>query len=371
MTDACGAASTERSSSGTDRADVPRRKSLTPRMLLGWFMTVLLLCGALVFVPVGDVTDAIARADKKFLALTLVPVMINLGLRGTRWALLLRPHFNVKGSEAFGPAVTGMALNAVLPARVGDLARISLGAQRFRASAAFVAGTVVVERILDAAVLLALLAGSVAMMDPGGDATVEILGYSLNTDVLIQGGQRLGKFTLLLLAAALVVLWRPVRQRVLAALSRIPTYGPRIRARVEPQLYEAARGLGTVARPRIFGGALVLTLIIWLALTASNLLVARAIEGVELNFLQAIAVTALAVGASFLPSAPGAWGLYEAGALLALTIVGALPEDSGIALAFVLLSHLATYLPTIIAGAVVSVVGRSGPSGARPQVDLT
>ena len=94
-----------------------------------------------------------------------------------------------------------------------------------------------------------------------------------------------------------------------------------------------------------------MSLLLWLALGLTNLLVARAMPGVELDFRQALVVTAISIAASAIPSVPGAWGVYEAGVLLALVLVRAAPEPGdGVAFAFV--SHLCQYLPVVVLGAI-------------------
>lgn len=341
------------------------------RAAVGWIITTVLISGIVVLVPIGDVVDAIARADIWLLLLALIPVSVNLWLRGTRWAVLLRTHLDVRPSEALGPAMVGMALNAVLPGRVGDFARISLGSRKFGATFAFVAGTVVVERLLDVAVLLGFLSLSTTLVEPPDGATVTVLGRTLTTSSLVESGRRLGLISACLLGIVLALLSRPLRDRLLALLSRLPRYGSRAYDWAKPRLHDIALGLGALGRPRLLLGATFWSVLIWLSLAASNLFVAMAIDGIELSLLAALTVTALAVGASFLPSAPGAWGLYEAGALLGLTISGALPDDASVGVAFAVLSHVMTYVPVIVAGGIANLTGSGRTPRSRREVAAT
>ena len=85
-------------------------------------------------------------------------IVANFGLRGWRWHLILHragvPH---RQRDAYGLTLVGYMGNNVLPARGGELLKIGLLGQRTTARRREILGTVLVERVLDAAVLIVLL----------------------------------------------------------------------------------------------------------------------------------------------------------------------------------------------------------------------
>lgn len=341
------------------------------RTVVGVLLTVVLLGGILLIVPVDEVLAAVGRADPVVLLVALGPALVNIYLRGARWAMLFRPRHVVRGTEALGPALIGLGLNAVLPGRVGDLARVSIGSRRFGVSMSFVASTIVVERFLDMAILLALVAGATAALpDLAAGTTVTVLDQELSATA-VTGAMKRVAWLSGALAVALVLALTPQFQRlVLRVVGWMPWVGARVRDWIEPRLAEVRSGLQVLREPGPLAAAAGMSVLMWVALAVGNVLVAEAIDGIALNLAQASVVTAIAIAASFLPSVPGAWGIYEAGALLGLAMVGASPEEAGIGVAFALISHLLTYLPVVVSGGVAGMrrsVDWRRPMGQRPQ----
>ncbi len=90
--------------------------------------------------------------------------LVELGVRALRWRLLLSPLAEVRYATSFGYLSIGHLANAILPARLGDIARGLLSATGIGVSRASVLGTIAVERIADAgllgsAVLIGVLIG--------------------------------------------------------------------------------------------------------------------------------------------------------------------------------------------------------------------
>lgn len=88
-----------------------------------------------------------------FVALT----MFSMWLRAWRWHYFLQPTANLSANRLFGPMMAGFAINGLLPARLGEFARAYVLARKESLPFPRVFGTIVVERIFDTLVLLALL----------------------------------------------------------------------------------------------------------------------------------------------------------------------------------------------------------------------
>src|SRR5918999_4956976 len=92
-----------------------------------------------------------------WIGLALLTIACTLVLRGWRWHRVLAlagiPH---RRRDAYGLTAVGYMGNNVLPARGGELLKIGLLGERTSARRREVLGTVIVERVLDAAVLAVL-----------------------------------------------------------------------------------------------------------------------------------------------------------------------------------------------------------------------
>jgi hypothetical protein len=98
----------------------------------------------------------------------------------------------------------------------------------------------------------------------------------------------------------------------------------------------------------------VYSITLWLAIAVYNYLIALGMSGIQLTFLQTIVVTSISITASSLPSAPGAWGVFEAGALFALVILG-IPFEQAVGVAYVLTIHIVNYLLVMLLGIMLAL----------------
>jgi glycosyltransferase 2 family protein len=268
-----------------------------------------------------------------WLVLALAVIAVNFALRGWRWHLIMRsagvPH---RRRDAYGLTMVGYMGNNVLPARGGELLKIGLLGQRTTARRREVLGTVLVERVLDAAVLLALLA---------------ILTW-VGVDGAPGGGSGAALAAAALVAAAGAMagyLW--LRRR-----GRFERFATTIRP--------VAGALKLLARPQGVPLAL-LTLSIWCIDGMTFLLIARAV-GVELDPLAALGVIVLASLAAALPAAPGYVGTFDAGMLLGLH---AADVTGGDAVGVLLLARFLFFVPATLAGLATLLIGYRGGQTRR------
>ena len=86
--------------------------------------------------------------------------MVDLGLRALRWQVLLGgiPDAATKAPYNLGVGylMIGFTLNAILPARLGDIGRAILAGNGFRIPRLAVFGTILIERVTDGLMMLLL-----------------------------------------------------------------------------------------------------------------------------------------------------------------------------------------------------------------------
>lgn len=107
--------------------------------------------------------DSFARLSFPFLLASLGGLAVGNAIRIVRWWWMLRslePDLGL--SRCVGPFLASVAVNNVVPFRAGDALRILGFRDQLNSPSMRVLGTVVVERFLDVAVLLGVLAVSLA-----------------------------------------------------------------------------------------------------------------------------------------------------------------------------------------------------------------
>ena len=100
---------------------------------------------------------AFARLSVSAVSLALVFLAVGWAMRIAHWWYMLRTlESGLPFAACIQPFFAGMALNNLLPLRAGDAFRIIGFRRQLRSPALRVAGTVVIEHILNMAVLLAI-----------------------------------------------------------------------------------------------------------------------------------------------------------------------------------------------------------------------
>ena len=273
-----------------------------------------------------------------WLGAALCVIAFNFGVRGWRWHRILRsagiPH---RERDAFGLTLVAYMGNNVLPARGGEVLKIVLLGARTTARRREVLGTVIVERVLDAAVLAVLF---VVLTSAGVDA---LPGG--------RGGAAAVTAGLIAVAAALALYLR-LRRR-----GRFERFAGAIRP--------VAGALRLLTRDKGIPLALI-SLAIWCVDTVSLLLIARSL-GIELDAVDAMAVIVLASLAVAIPAAPGYVGTFDAGMLLGLHAAGIHGAD---AVSLLLLARFLLFVPVTLAGLVALVFGYGGLRAAQREHHL-
>jgi uncharacterized protein (TIRG00374 family) len=268
--------------------------------------------------------------------------VVSLLLRGVSWAVVLKPALPTP--PATTPTVSAYAVgqlgNVVLPARLGEAAKVSLLGRRVPdAGWARLAGSVAAHRLLDALPLAALTIVLLALAGlPGWAAPTIVAG--------VAGG------VLALILAALLA----------RRLPRAPETAGRIRAAIE-----AARGGFAVLRAPLWAlGAFGVHAVSWLASVAAAWLGLRAF-GLDTPISASLLVVLATAAALALPLWPGNVGLLQVAVALALVPYG-VPKSQGFAAGIGLqaIETLAAVLPGLVAlaaeGISLTVLRRGVPS---------
>jgi len=158
---------------------------------------------------------------------------------------------------------------------------------------------------------------------------------------LIFGVALVGAFVMLLPAA------RRLAERVIMALPLVPT-GPK--AKVAQLLHAFSRGFDSLADWRLIVGIAFHTMLLWGVVAWTLQIMALGFPGMEhMSFLDGLALNFLIMLAIMIPAAPGYWGLYEVGCVLALRLLG-ITSDFELAFSYSLIIHAFQTLPIMAIG---------------------
>jgi glycosyltransferase 2 family protein len=306
------------------------------RSAIGVVLSLLLLAWALRDVSAAEVVTRIRAADPILLGLAILIALAGFWFRAVRWGVVLRPvDPTIKFRPRLAATFIGFAANNLLPARVGEFARAFTLGRLSSVSTPAAFATLVVERLVDALVLVGLLFA--AMATPGFPVP------EMGPDVRWMAAAALT----LLTGAVVVVVLAPKRTALLArgAIGLLPTA-------IQPATLAAARGfaqgLAVLRNPALFALSAALGLSQWVFLAISFLLGFRAFGIDEVPFVGAIFLQSVVSLAVAVPSTPGFFGPFEAATKVALAPWD-IPADQVVA--FAIGFHIAGFLPVTLIGA--------------------
>lgn len=292
------------------------------------------LAFALVFRSIDPAVTGriLSEAVPGWLALVAVFIVVDVLVRAVRWRRLLVPIRDVPFRATLAYLLIGYLANNVLPARLGELVRCHYLGDREGISRTTALGTVVVERVVDIAVVVAIAAFAIIVLSIRGlVASAVLVGVAI--------------VVLLVIALAIGVAAHriPGAERVARAAARWPRLGE-LTAKLR-------HGLAVAGRPKTLFEALALSVVAWGATLLAFAAAGQAV-GVELTVGQASLLAAGVALAAAIPSGPAALGTFELAGVRIAQAFGVAAEP---AFAIALLVHGAILLITSIGGIVALV----------------
>lgn len=257
------------------------------------------------------------------LGIGLLLSVVALWLRSLRWQVLLNAGANLPLETVFWANAMGYLGNNLLPARMGEFIRVEALKRRHDISRSYLLATAVIERVMDAGVLV-LFTSAALLTIPG---LPDWLHSASKTFSVLSG---IGILTLFLLPHA--------KTQVGKILIRIPKI-----AGVASRFLDGLRALHSWWRSSLF---LILTLIIWPIDSYTGVLVARSI-GLDMQFQTSMVVLAALGLSSAVPSTPGYVGVFQ---FVAVNVMKPFGIPSAAALAWILLYQAVNYVCQLIFG---------------------
>jgi len=305
------------------------RRNTLLRGGIGAAISVVAIWLVLRSVDVAQTIEILRAADLRWIGLLAVFVVVDLLMRALRWQRLVAPIRHVGYLPMLAYLLIGYVANNVLPARLGELVRCHYLGDREGLSRTTTLGTVVVERVVDFVVVVAIAAAAILVLSVRGIVANAVL---------------VGVAVAALLAAATAI---GIAAHRLPGAERIATIAGRW-PRLTELVGKLRGGLAVAGRPRTLVEALALSLIAWGATVLAFAAAGQAV-GIELTIGQASLLAAGVALVTAIPAGPANLGTFE---LAAVEIAKAVGVPSHEAFAIALLVHAAILAITSAGGLV-------------------
>ena len=309
--------------------DVPgsrRSRSLAVAAIVGIPASAAFLFLAIRGADLGAVWSTVQDVRLAPLAAAVVFMAVVYWLQAARWRRIAgTAHSQTRFVEM---VVAGVAVNNVLPGRVGDLLRA-----RWVARGAFSGGrglaTVVIDRGFDILALAAFLLATLPFVTDQGWVDRIVIGTLLVLAALVGG----------VLASRSYARRRARERRIERGL---------VRRFVRDTIDGLSDPMAATARPVEL---VLLSVGAWAAWAVAATLTAQAV-GIDLTIVQALFVTAALNLGVAIPSSPGFVGTYQWLGVSALALFGVTREGG---LAFAIVMQAVWYVPTTLVGAALLI----------------
>ena len=314
--------------------DPKARTKTVLRLVAGAIISIGFLVLAFRGVDWSGAWQTLASADVWLLLLALLSVVATAWVKALRWRLMYHPEqHRIRRHKALALFWAGQVINAVIPLRIGEVARAYLMRRSEGVGMANGLWTAVLEKVLDTLVLLLVIA-VLALWVPLPD-WLRSSSWTLTLAVLVG-----------LALLALAILFQP---KVVAWLTRWESDHPWwARLRLGHLVAVVGDCVRQLSSPWISAGLVLWSLLAFLVAALTNWLTARAL-GLGLSIPASLLLLAvLQISAVVpLPTSPGRIGVFHYLCVITLAIFGIGRSE---ALTFGLILHVLVYLPMTVGG---------------------
>lgn len=289
-----------------------------------------------------EVAAAVERAHPGLIALAAAIALLNYWLRAIRWQLILRPVGRVRHVSALIATAVGYAAITLLPARMGDLVRPIVLAQRERIPLSGTIASIVTERLFDLwtvvlyFLIFVLFPPEMGQLDAQAAHNLKVLslwGY------LVGAGLVLGTVVLL-------GLFRYQEQFVQLITNPIGRMRASWQAPIASFLHHFLDGLRVLQRPRdlivIIGASIVIWYVIYWQVRVALLAFDIDLPLRAAYFLVTLSVIGLAI-----PTPGGIGGMHKA---IQIGLTAFFAVDLNTATAVAIVYHAICFVPITILG---------------------
>lgn len=292
-------------------------------------------------VDYGELKAALAGANYAYLTAGVGVVILSLVIRAVRWRYLFLPTERIGYGSLFHSVTIGFMANQILPARLGEFVRAYVIGERERVSKVTSFATIVVERVFDGFMVVALIFLALEHISsfPEKETWSRHLG--------LIGWGSMGFY-----CAVLVFLYL-VKTHTVGTVNlcgRILSFLPdRINRRFSRELHHFARGLQSIRVERNLVWVILYSALLWGSMAFVNFFIIRSF-GLRLPLMASYVLMALQAISVALPSSPGFVGPFHYATVLGLGFYGVSKET---ALGAAIVIHISFFLTFTILGLIL------------------
>jgi uncharacterized protein (TIRG00374 family) len=328
-------------------------------LFLGTLVSVITLYFAFRNVPLAQLGAYLLSIDYFWTLVSAALVITSFFLRSFRWQYILGSSHPVGFWHAFHPLMIGFMINCILPGRVGELARPLILKKKVDIPISTGLATVVIERVFDLVMLLALFTIVSFGLTINPDVGIDFGEYRIDGSLLQSLFSGMLKLSVLLLAGIILISLEKPRsliKKIVTGFSKIlfflneagkKKFDQKISAPASQMIDNVGLAMALIKQPIRLTVCLLHSIAIWLIVVLSMYAFTIGCPNIELTPAQVTATLVIICFAIALPSVPGYWGLWEAAGMFALLLFGFTGKDAA---GYTLANHAVQMFPVVLVG---------------------
>ena len=322
------------------------------QMAVGVGLTALLLWLFLREVDLGAVVEELKRADYRWVLAATALTLLVMVQRAWRWHYLLLPIKSIALAPLTATTFMGWAFTALLPGRLGEVARPVLLGRREGISKTAAFATIVLERLFDLlSVLVVLITYLLFFPLPrglDGEGAAIIAGIRAGGVAALVG---------LVVAVSFLVGAQLMPRRTDALLARVMGWMPgSVGDRLLPIGRSFLTGFAGIKDPKLIVTIVVQSLLIWFNILVTYYILFFAFD-IELPYYAVMPLIVMVVIGVMVPT-PAAVGAFHYATQLALVTLWSVPIEQ--ATSYAIVCHAIVFVPITFIG--IILLSREGVS---------
>lgn len=340
------------------------KKRFVFSLFLGLLISIITFYLALKNVSFSEVSQSLLHLDPFWIIPSVAAILLSFFFRAIRWKLILKYSKDISFAGVYHPLMIGFMLNCVLPARIGEIARPVILKKLENVPFSTGLASVAAERTFDIIILIILFIVMFKTVHIDPELDIIFGPYHLNRSLLLSLGTGMVKLGIIIISLMLFVGSNRIREKLNSIIFNLPGIffhnNQMLKQKIEQKICNpiidlmenVGAGVSILKNPIQILICFLLTIIIWIFAGLSYYLLSLGFPGISLTVIEIFIFMIIICFFIALPSAPGYWGLWEAGGIFALTLFGVSTNEAA---SFTLANHVIQLLPVIVAG-IISMI---------------
>jgi uncharacterized protein (TIRG00374 family) len=301
------------------------------KIALGLIFSISLVFYLFYKIDFTSVIQTILKFNAWVLLILLAVYIVGMGLRTSRWQLLIGQHVHLSLLLVFKAMAIGYMINNLLPAKIGELVRMEYIKRKKGIGRGFLLGTIFIERLIDIILVLIIFVFS--------------LVFSQTGRMVFLHNKRIFLIIVILIVLSIYIMLR--LRIILHLLTFLPE---KLRVYLEKIGRSFSDSIHFVTNSNLLIWVSLNSLFIWFLTLLSSYLILRGLN-VFLPFYGYFFLVAVGVLGLVIPSTSGGIGVFHVIATGALVLLGIEPSK---ALAYAIIAHAFDFFPNVIIGLIVT-----------------